>query len=227
MPRIDAPTTHVLARLLIQADGPAEYPAVHALQDGFVITPLSQWNLRRRQRVRADGALNMKVSPREQVESLPTDALFAYASELLRRNPPHAADQPVLARLRGVGLIPGRPFDFDKLDHPPNKACAGPAGRASACRPLPAPRARPMAGSGKRAASACTQCLHAPRAGRQAQPGASLPEDLATLLLAADGRASRGRLAPLSPALRQRPVAGRRLLVAGGLRRQGLLAPTR
>lgn len=45
MPRIDAPTTHVLARLLIQADGPAEYPAVHALQDGFVITPLSQWNL--------------------------------------------------------------------------------------------------------------------------------------------------------------------------------------
>ena len=38
MPRIDAPTTHVLARLLIQADGPAEYLAVHALQDGFVIT---------------------------------------------------------------------------------------------------------------------------------------------------------------------------------------------
>ncbi|WZB62912.1 DUF1254 domain-containing protein [Achromobacter xylosoxidans] len=104
MPRIDAPTTHVLARLLIQADGPAEYPAVHALQDGFVITPLSQWNLPpQAQRVRADGALNMKVSPREQVESLPTDALFAYAAELLRRNPPHAADQPVLARLRGEG----------------------------------------------------------------------------------------------------------------------------
>ena len=34
--------------------------------------------------MRADGALNMKVSPREQVESLPTDALFAYAAELLR-----------------------------------------------------------------------------------------------------------------------------------------------
>ena len=67
---------------------------------------------------RAPTALNMKVSPREQVESLPTDALFAYAAELLRRNPPHAADQPVLARLRGEGLIPGRPFDFDKLDHP-------------------------------------------------------------------------------------------------------------
>ena len=71
-----------------------------------------------------------------------------------------------------------------------------------ACRPLPAPRcARPMAGSGKRAASAC-QCLHAPRAGRQAQPGASLPEDLATLLLAADGQVDGSRRYHL----RQRPL---------------------
>ena len=49
---------------------------------------------------------------------MPTEAFFVRAAELLRRNPPHATDQPVLAKLRRVGLIPGRPFDFDKLDNP-------------------------------------------------------------------------------------------------------------
>ena len=66
-----------------------------------MITPLSQWNLRRRRRVRADGALNMKVSPREQVESLPTDALFAYASELLQESA--ARRRPAVLARRGVG----------------------------------------------------------------------------------------------------------------------------
>lgn len=70
---------------------------------------------------------------------MPTDAFFTYAAELLRRNPPHATDQPVLAKLRRVGLIPGRPFDFDKLDHPVKQACgAACAKRANACRPPPA-----------------------------------------------------------------------------------------
>lgn len=55
MPRIDAPTAYVWARSLIQGDGAADYPAVHALQDGFTPTPLAQWNLpAQSQRVKAD-----------------------------------------------------------------------------------------------------------------------------------------------------------------------------
>ena len=228
MPRIDAPTTHVLARLLIQADGPAEYPAVHALQDGFVITPLSQWNLPPQARVRADGALNMKVSPREQVESLPTDALFAYASELLRgirRTPPTSRAGP--AARRGADPRPSlrlrQAGSSRQTRHAP-----GPAGRARACRPLPAPRcARPMAGSGKRAASACTAMpTCAARWPPRPSPAPACRRTWPRCCWPPTAGASRGRLAPLSPALRQRPVAaGRRLLVAGGLRRQGLLAP--
>ncbi|MBR8657693.1 DUF1254 domain-containing protein, partial [Achromobacter sp. Marseille-Q0513] len=231
MPRIDAPTSHVLARLLIQADGPAEYPAVHALQDGFAITPLSQWNLPpQAQRVRADGSLNMKVSPREQVESLPTDALFAYASELLRRNPPHAADQPVLARLRGVGLIPGRPFDFDKLDHPAKQGMR---------RGLRAARERMQAAAGATLREANGWQREAGGVGvygnaymrralaAQAQPGASLPEDLATLLLAADSRGEAvdgSRRYHLRFASGQLPPAGAFWSLAA-YDAQGLLAP--
>lgn len=119
MPRIDAPTAYVWARALIQADGPAEYGAVNALQDGFTLTPLAQWNLPpQSQRIKADPSLDLKIPVREQVDAMPTEAFFVRAAELLRRNPPHATDQPVLAKLRRVGLIPGRPFDFDKLDNP-------------------------------------------------------------------------------------------------------------
>ena len=140
MARIDAPTAYVWAKNLIQADGPADYPAVHALQDGFLVTPLAQWNLpAQAQRLKADPSLNLRIPVREQVESMPTDAYFEYAAELLRKNPPHATDQPVLARLRGAGLVAGRPFDFAQLDHPAKQGLrpggAGAAGRGPARRP--------------------------------------------------------------------------------------------
>ncbi len=192
MPRIDAPTAYVWAKNLIQADSPADYPAVNALQDGFTVTPLAQWNLPpQSQRVKADPSLDLKISVREQVESMPTDAFFTYAAELLRKNPPHATDQPVLAKLRRVGLIPGRPFDFDKQDHPVKQGLR---------RGLRAARDRMQAAAGitlggvngwqrETASAGVYGNAYLRRAlSAQAQPGAGLPEDLAVLLLAADSQ---------------------------------------
>ena len=228
MPRIDAPTTHVLARLLIQADGPAEYPAVHALQDGFVITPLSQWNLPPQAQRGADGALNMKVSPREQVESLPTDALFAYAAELLRgtrHTPPTSPYWPGCA----ARLIPGRPFDFDKLDHPASRACAGACGRARAHAAAAGATLREANGWQREAGGVGVYGnAYMRRAlAAQAQPGASLPEDLTTLLLAADSRGEAvdgSRRYHLRFASGQLPPAGAFWSLAA-YDAQGLLAP--
>jgi len=192
MARIDAPTAHVWARNLIQADGSADYPAVHALQDGFVLTPLAQWHLpAQAQRLRSDPRLDLTTPVREQVESMPTDAFFTYAAELLRGNPPHPTDQPVLARLRRVGLIPGRPFDFDKLDHPAKQGMR---------RGLRAARERMAAAAGgsvrdvngwqrETASIGVYGNAYLRRAlAAQAQPGAGLPEDLAVLALAADSQ---------------------------------------
>jgi hypothetical protein len=192
MARIDAPSPHVWAKNLIQADGAADYPEVNALQDGFVLTPLAQWNLPAQpQRAKADPSLDMKIPVREQVESMPTDAFFAYAAELLRKHPPHATDQPVLAKLRRVGLIPGRVFDFDKLDHP---AKQGMRRGVRAARE----RMEAAAGSTLRGANGWQQETasigvygnsYLRRAlAAQAQPGAGLPEDLTVLLLAADSQ---------------------------------------
>lgn len=192
MARIDAPTAYVWAKNLIQADGPADYPAVHALQDGFLVTPLAQWNLpAQAQRLKADPSLNLRIPVREQVESMPTDAYFEYAAELLRKNPPHATDQPVLARLRGAGLVAGRPFDFAQLDHPAKQGLR---------RGLRAARERMTAAAGATVRSVNGWHQETASIGvygnsylrralaAQAQPGAGLPEDLSVLLLAADSQ---------------------------------------
>lgn len=190
MARLDAPTAHVWAKILIQADGPADLSAVNALQDGFTLTPLSQWNLpAQSQRVKSDPNLDLKIAVREQVESMPTDAFFTYAAELMRKHPPHATDQPVLAQLRRVGIIPGRTFDFDKLDHPAKQGMR---------RGLRAARERMDAAAGQSLRNLNGWQQETGSVGvygngylrralaAQAQPGAGLPEDLSVLLLAAD-----------------------------------------
>ena len=192
MARIDAPTAHAWAKILIQTNGPADTAAVHALQDGYTLTPLSQWNLpAQSQRVKSDPNLDLKIPVREQVESMPTDAFFTYAATLLRKNPPHATDQPVLAMLRRLGFIPGRPFDFDKLDHPAKQGMR---------RGLRAARERMAAASGASLRSLNGWQQETASVGvygnaylrralaAQAQPGAGLPEDLSVLLLAADSQ---------------------------------------
>lgn len=192
MPRIDAPTAYVWARNLIQADGPAGTPAVHALQDGFALTPLAQWNLPpQSQRIEADPSLDLKIPAREQVESMPTDAFFTYAATLLRRNPPHAADQPVLAKLRRVELIPGRSFDFDKLAPPVKQGLrrglreARERMRVAAGASLQSANGwqRETASLGVYGSAYLRRALSA-----QAQPGSGLPEDLTVLLLTADSQ---------------------------------------
>ena len=41
---------------------------------------------------------------------------FAYAAELLKLHPPHVTDQPMIARMRRIGIEPGKSFDLDKAD---------------------------------------------------------------------------------------------------------------
>ena len=42
------------------------------------------------------------------------DKYFGYAAELLKVNPPHPTDQPIVARMRRIGIECGESFDFGK-----------------------------------------------------------------------------------------------------------------
>ncbi|MES2148408.1 MAG: DUF1254 domain-containing protein [Pseudomonadota bacterium] len=112
--RIDATTPVVLMAGRSQTNGVADYPAVHAFQDAMRLVPLSQWGKPPApQRAAAiDPAVNMKTPPMRQVNALPAAAYFKLAAELMGQHPAHATDQPIMARMRRLGLIPGRPFEL-------------------------------------------------------------------------------------------------------------------
>jgi hypothetical protein len=43
-------------------------------------------------------------------------SLLRFAAELLKVNPPHITDQPMVDQLKKIGIVPGQSFDFDKAD---------------------------------------------------------------------------------------------------------------
>jgi hypothetical protein len=117
MTRIPAPTPWAWIIGRTKTDGPADYDAVHKIQTGYKITPLSQWG-KPAQPVTAtiDPSVDMKTPPKQQVDTMPADKYFAYAADLLKVNPPHITDQPMIALLKRIGIEPGKSFDLYKTD---------------------------------------------------------------------------------------------------------------
>lgn len=117
MRRLDATTPVVWANARIQANSPTDYKTVHAIQDGFLITPLSQWNRPPQSfQVKSDPGLDALTPPMEQIQKMTADVFFNYAAELSRKHPPHATDQPMLARLKRLNFNYGQQLNFSKLD---------------------------------------------------------------------------------------------------------------
>jgi hypothetical protein len=115
--KIQSPTSYVWVCGRTQANGPKDYAAVHKVQDGYAVTPLSQFG-KAPQSVKAvvDPSLDMKTPPLDQVNKMPAGAFFKYGAELMKANPPHVTDWSILDRLKRIGIEVGKNFDFEKLD---------------------------------------------------------------------------------------------------------------
>jgi hypothetical protein len=114
--RIDAPTSHVWIIGRTKTDGPQDYDAVHEIQAGMKVTPLSEWGrMPRPAEVRPDPSVDMKTPPKAQSETMPGDTFFVYAAELLKVNRPHLTDEPIIARMKKIGIEPGKSFEIDKV----------------------------------------------------------------------------------------------------------------
>jgi hypothetical protein len=123
MSRIEAPTPYVTVVGRTKTDGPADYDAVHKIQAGYTVTPLSQWGKAAQPvTVKVDPTIDMKTPPKVQVDTMPAGRYFAYAAELLKKNPPHITDQPMIAQLKKIGIEPGKSFDITKADPVVRKA---------------------------------------------------------------------------------------------------------
>ncbi len=114
--RIDAPTPYVWIIGRTKTDGPPDYDAVHKIQVGYKITPLSEWSKPPKAvEAKIDPIVDMKTPPKIQVDSMTAGTYFAYAAELLKLQPPHLTDEPIIAQMRRIGIEPGKSFDIDKV----------------------------------------------------------------------------------------------------------------
>ncbi|WP_223454236.1 MULTISPECIES: DUF1254 domain-containing protein [unclassified Pseudomonas] len=117
MSHLPAPTPFVWIIGRTKTDGAADYAAVHKIQAGYTVTPLSRLGKEPEAvAVKIDPAVDMKTPPKIQVDSMSAANYFTYAAELLKVNPPHSTDQPMLAQLKRIGIEAGKPFNMDALD---------------------------------------------------------------------------------------------------------------
>jgi len=129
--RIESPTRYVWIIGRTKADGPQDYEAVHKIQAGLKITPLSRWGKPPNAvAVKIDPAVDMKTPPKIQIDTMPADKYFAYAAEILKVQPPHITDEPILARMKRIGIEAGESFDISRSaganeveDSEPRQSC--------------------------------------------------------------------------------------------------------
>ncbi|MCV7347907.1 DUF1254 domain-containing protein [Mycolicibacterium rhodesiae] len=109
VPVIQAPTPYVWIIGRTQTNGPADYPAVHAVQDGYTLTsPAAPTFVR-------DETYDVTTEPMRIVNGMAALDYLSYAADLLAVNPPHPTDFSILARLSGLGIEAGKPFDAQRF----------------------------------------------------------------------------------------------------------------
>ena len=94
--RIEAPTPYVWIIGRTKTDGAADYDAVHKIQAGLKITPLSEWGKDpRAPEVKIDPSIDMKTPPKVQVDTMPAGQVLRLCGgppEGQRTSPDRRAD---------------------------------------------------------------------------------------------------------------------------------------
>ena len=119
MKQLKAPTNLVWVLGRTYCTGtPEDYKAVHAIQDKYSLTPLSDWGKTYTPpaKMPVDANVDMKIPPREQVNAMAAGDFFQKMATLMKDNPPADADATILAKMAKVGIVPGKPFDMATLD---------------------------------------------------------------------------------------------------------------
>jgi hypothetical protein len=116
--RIDAPTNTVWLLGRTQVNGVADYGAVHAIQSGYILMPLSRYpkgSPSLPPQAPASPKTNRDEPPPIQVQRMSVREYFQTVEELLVANPPHPQDAPLMRLLARVGIVAGKAFDPESL----------------------------------------------------------------------------------------------------------------
>jgi hypothetical protein len=114
--RIDSPTPYAWIIGRTQTNGVKDYATVHKIQDGFTITYLADWGKTPRTIVqKIDPSVDTKTEPLRITNQMPAPKFFEYAAELMKLHRPHLTDWSIVARMKRIGLEPGKSFDNTKV----------------------------------------------------------------------------------------------------------------
>ena len=132
MKRIDVATPIAWIIVRTGTSGKADYDAVHAIQDQYTLTPLSQVASRVQSQGPAqvpqqspvpqdeppaptEARLDLKTPIVTQVAQLDARQYFGRLASLMAQNPPAALDAKMVATLGRIGITPGQAFDAKGL----------------------------------------------------------------------------------------------------------------
>src|SRR5262249_5091921 len=65
---------------------------------------------------KVDPSIDMKMAVRDQVNRMDAKAYFTLLADLMKSNPPAAADAPELAKFAKIGLVAGKDFDASNFN---------------------------------------------------------------------------------------------------------------
>lgn len=94
-----------------------DYKTVHNLQKDYILKPLSSFDKAYTPpKGKVNSSINMTTPVREQVNALDADSYFKLLAELLKDNPPPAADSLIVTKMKRIGIVPGKDFDPSQLN---------------------------------------------------------------------------------------------------------------
>ena len=112
-----APTQMVWLIGRTQTNGAADYPIVHALQDGLRLRSLAAWQAGRDDAAPPwQAAAQRAAPPIEQMQAMRTEVFFTRLAALMADNPPGAADEAMMTELARLGMRPGHVPEWGLLE---------------------------------------------------------------------------------------------------------------
>lgn len=106
--RMPTNLTSVAVRIAVHGDD--DLGNVRRYQDAMSLTALADW------KGGPSGSPPPRPAPRARTAYSGDFAYFRTVADLMADNPPPAKHVAMLAMMRRIGLVPGKPFDPDKLD---------------------------------------------------------------------------------------------------------------
>ena len=121
---IKCPTDMIWVIARVGTQGEKDYAAVRKFQDGMVLKPLSHWKSGKSYNgyMMTEKNFDIKTPPKKRLIKMKGKEFFAIAAELMKKYPPHMTDYNTVARMKYIGIEPGKSFNYKKLNNKQSRA---------------------------------------------------------------------------------------------------------